>query len=220
MPTREHYLSDHCRRRLRPSTRDATEAFRRDRPFQTIDTILSGVPIALTPTSYLVLGCLATGGPATPYELKQQVLGGVGYFWTFPHSQLYSEPARLAAAGYVSEEREEGGRRRRVFSVTDAGRAALRSWLADPTDQLPEIRDIALLKLFFGAQADAAQLVSLAKAQRDAHRRRLETYEAMDAAAGPDRSTVAAGATLGLGLAFERAASAFWSAIADNPPTA
>src|SRR5579859_2085071 len=181
--------------------------------------MLPAMSIALSPTSYLVLGCLATGGPATPYELKQAVTGGIGYFWSFPHSQLYSEPARLAAAGYVSEEREEGGRRRRVFSITDTGRAALQAWLADATDELPEIRDIALLKLFFGAQSDPQALVALADVQREAHRRRLETYEALDAAAGADRTRSAAGATLGLGLAFERAANAFWASIADNPPT-
>jgi len=176
--------------------------------------------IALSPTSYLVLGCLATTGPATPYELKQAVTGGIGYFWSFPHSQLYSEPARLAAAGYVSEQREEGGRRRRVFSITDAGRAALQQWLGDATDELPEIRDIALLKLFFGAQATPEQLIELANVQLAAHRRRLATYEELDALAGPDRTNNAAGATLGLGLAFERAATAFWASVADHPPTA
>jgi DNA-binding PadR family transcriptional regulator len=175
--------------------------------------------IALSPTSYLVLGCLATAGPATPYELKQAVTNGIGYFWSFPHSQLYSEPARLAAAGYVSEQREEGGRRRRVFSITDTGRAALRAWLDDATDELPEIRDVALLKLFFGAAALPEQLIRLADAQLAAHRRRLEIYEELDALAGPDRMKYAAGATLGLGLAFERAATAFWAEIAGNPPT-
>ena len=39
--------------------------------------------IKLTPTSYLVLGCLAVAGPATPYELKQMVAAGIGYFWSF-----------------------------------------------------------------------------------------------------------------------------------------
>lgn len=175
--------------------------------------------IALSPTSYLVLGCLASGGPSTPYELKHFVSAGVGYFWSFPHSQLYSEPVRLAQAGYVSEQRESGGRRRRIFSITEHGRQALDAWLHDATDELPEIRDVALLKLFFGAQADAATLAALARIQLAAHQTRLAIYEALDAAAGPNRARSAAGASLGLGLAFERAATAFWSSVADNPPT-
>jgi PadR family transcriptional regulator AphA len=169
----------------------------------------------LTPTSYLVLGCLATTGPATPYELKQAVNAGVGYFWSFPHSQLYSEPARLARAGLLDEQRERGGRRRRLFSITKAGRAELHNWLTDPTAALPEIRDVALLKLFFGAHASRADLVALAQTQRAAHQARLDVYEALADAVPPDP----AGATLGLGLAWERAATAFWTSIAQHPPT-
>ncbi len=118
--------------------------------------------IALSPTSYLVLGCLATGGPSTPYELKQAVTASIGYFWSFPHSQLYSEPARLAGAGLLTEQREQGGRRRRVFAITEPGRQALRAWLADTTATLPDIRDIGLLKLFFGALTEQDNLVALA----------------------------------------------------------
>ena len=63
----------------------------------------------LTPTSYIVLGLLEWGGRCTPYDLKGLVKLSVGNFWTLQHAQLYTEPARLAAAGYVTEEREEGG---------------------------------------------------------------------------------------------------------------
>ena len=169
---------------------------------------------SLTPTSYLVLGCLASGGPSTPYELKQAVAGSVGYFWSFPHSQLYSEPARMTEAGLVREEREEGGRRRRVFSITDAGRAALDDWLAQPIAGLPDIRDVGLLKLFFGDLAGKDQILALAQAQREAHEERLKFYEGLTS--GPPQS--AAESTIGLGIAWERAAATFWASIAEHPP--
>ena len=38
-------------------------------------------------------------GTATPYDLKRAAAAGVGHFWSLPHTQLYSEPARLAEAG-------------------------------------------------------------------------------------------------------------------------
>ena len=170
--------------------------------------------IALTPTSYLVLGCLALSGPSTPYELKAAVNDSVGFFWSFPHSQLYSEPARLAAAGLLTEEREQTGRRRRVFAITDAGRAALQAWLADPSGESPEIRDIGLLKLFFGDLADAADLVRLAEGQAAAHGERLGYYESIGSLNPPG----AAGATIRLGIAYERAAVEFWRSIASDPP--
>ena len=74
-----------------------------------------------------------------------------GNFWTLQHAQLYSEPERLAKAGYLTEERERGGRRRKLYAITDKGREALDEWRSEPTDAILELRAPALLKLFFGA---------------------------------------------------------------------
>jgi PadR family transcriptional regulator, regulatory protein AphA len=130
--------------------------------------------LRLGPVSYVVLGFIELTGEATPYLLKQLVAGSVGNFWTLQHAQLYSEPERLARAGYLTEERERGGRRRKVYSITDKGRRALADWRAEPTDAIPELRAPALLKLFFGADPAA-----VAPLQVEAHRRKLAEYEAI-----------------------------------------
>ena len=170
---------------------------------------------ALTPTSYVVLGLLATLGPSTPYEMEQQVDLSLGHFWSFPHSQLYSEPVRLAERGLVEESREQGGRRRRTFTLTDAGRTVLQDWLSTQ-DEPPagtEIRDPGLLRLFFGAAArDDGDVAANARAQARAHRRTLALYE--DLVQLVDEPHVAA--TLRLGTAYERAAVAFWDSLADG----
>ena len=80
--------------------------------------------VRLTPTSYIVLGLLEFAGESTPYGLKQLVSASVGNFWTLHHAQLYTEPERLAKGGYVSEKRERGGRRRRLYEISARGRAA------------------------------------------------------------------------------------------------
>ena len=126
----------------------------------------------LTPTSYIVLGLLSWAGEATPYRLKEMVARSVGHFWSLQHAQLYTEPERLARGGYLTEEREERGRRRKRYRITDKGRQALRDWRAEPTDALSELRDLALLKLFFGADPSV-----LAGVQVQAHRRQLAQYE-------------------------------------------
>jgi PadR family transcriptional regulator, regulatory protein AphA len=128
----------------------------------------------LTPTSYIVLGLIELSGEATPYELKQAVRLTLGNFWSLQHAQLYSEPERLAAAGYLRERREEGGRRRKRYSLTPKGRKVLEEWREAPAEQLYEFRDPGLLKLFFGA--DPAEL---ARSQVELHRRKLAEYEAM-----------------------------------------
>ena len=124
--------------------------------------------IDLTPTSYIVLGLLAMSGEVTPYDLKQGVAASVGHFWSLPHSQVYAEPARLARAGYVTEHQEPDGRRRKLYGLTDHGRDALSDWLENLTPELYMLRDLALLKLFFGADAR-----ELAKVQLQTHEQRL-----------------------------------------------
>src|SRR5438093_9031299 len=102
----------------------------------------------LTPTSYVVMGLVAMLTRATSYDMKRLVGMSIGYFWLFAHSQLYAEPDRLVKMGLLEETREEGGRRRRMYSITDAGREELQDWLADPETAPIEMRDTATLKLF------------------------------------------------------------------------
>src|SRR3954452_20976605 len=85
--------------------------------------------IRLTPTSYVVLGLIRSAKRATPYDLKQMHASGLGGFWTLNHAQLYAEPDRLVEGGYLQVEREESGRRRKLYELTAAGRDALDDWL-------------------------------------------------------------------------------------------
>ena len=168
---------------------------------------------SLTPTSYLVLGLVARHGGCTSYDMKRTVSGSIGYFWTFPHSQLYAEPARLAELGLLSEEQEAAGRKRRTYRLTDAGRRALRQWLAEPTDEPTEIRDLAILKLFFGREAEPEQLRVLAERAAEAHRKRLAEYEAIAAIPEIEKHERS---TLEMGLRFERNAISYWEEVASH----
>lgn len=162
----------------------------------------------LSPTAGIVLGLVERFDGATPYDLKQMVADSVGNFWSIPHSQLYSEPERLVERGYLTREQETRGLRRKRYSLTSAGTEALARWRREPSPTLPELRDEALLKLFFGADPG-----SLAAAQRDAHEAKLAAYEAQ---AEHDTGTEPRGAwqALAAGIAHEREWVRFWSALA------
>ena len=149
--------------------------------------------LSLTTTSYLVLGIVGELGPSTPYDMKQFVARSIGYFWSFPHSQLYAEPVRLAAAGLLTEEVEQGGRKRRTYRLARSGRKALERWLAEPTAEPTEIRDLGLLKLFFGSLTGSPERRALAEEQRRAHHRRREEYEALREAVSCGRHATPAG---------------------------
>jgi PadR family transcriptional regulator, regulatory protein AphA len=169
--------------------------------------------ISLTPTSYIVLGLLSLAGPSTPYALKQGVAISVGNFWTVPHSQLYAEPERLARGGYVSEERESGGRRRRVYALTDRGREALDAWRRAGDVPLPELRDHGLLKVFFGADPRV-----IAPGLVERYTERLTVYREIHAALTAAGDPAARGPllTLEAGIAHAELWIGYWTRLAEG----
>jgi DNA-binding PadR family transcriptional regulator len=167
--------------------------------------------VNLTPTSVIVLGLLDfLGGEGTPYDLKQAVGITVGHFWTFQHAQLYTETERLAKAGLLSERREEAGRRRKHYSLTAEGRRALAGWRNEPATDVPELRDLGVLKLFMGADP-----VELGKAQLAAHEAKLgEYYEIRKL----DQGTEPRGPWIALecGIQYEKHMIDYWRRLADS----
>lgn len=164
--------------------------------------------LQLTPVSYVVLG-LVSQGATTSYDMKQKAARSVGYFWNFPHSQLYAEPPRLVHLGLLAERQEEGGRRRRVYTLTPAGRRALDDWLREPTSEPAQIRDTGLLKLFFGDGMTPNEVAALARAQEQAHLAQLEVYEAIEhAVTNPHHAAV-----VRAGVLHERTFVEFWRGV-------
>jgi PadR family transcriptional regulator, regulatory protein AphA len=178
----------------------------------------------LTHTSYLVLGLLAREGPSTPYDLERHVRATLGNFWSFPHTLLYTEPPRLAAQGLVTEARETGGRRRRMFAITPAGQSALSAWIDRPSAARTELRDPGLLQLFFADLASADARLRVAEQQLAIHRAKLSAYEEdarlerrPDGSARGQRTVEHwRGETLRMGLLYERAAVDFWTEVVTN----
>ncbi|MDE0805139.1 MAG: PadR family transcriptional regulator [Acidimicrobiales bacterium] len=172
---------------------------------------------ALTPTSYVVLGLVHMLQPCTSYDMKQLVNVSIGHFWPFPHSQLYAEPTRLVDDDLLVEEQEDAGRRRRLYRLTQAGEDAFRDWARMPAQDIGELRDEGLLKLFFSDPADRESIATLAAAQVKVHEERIETLSAVRDDVAEDASP-AQMATLELGLRWDRTAADFWAEVADNPP--
>ena len=128
----------------------------------------------------------------------------------------------LIELGLLTEEREAGGRRRRLFTITVRGGAAIRAWLATPAREPTELRDAGLLQLFFADLGSTDDRRALAIAQLAIHRAALARYE--DDRRGdrglngsdPAARTVEhwRGVTLPMGLLYERAAVEFWEGVA------
>ncbi|WP_460757781.1 PadR family transcriptional regulator [Nocardiopsis oceani] len=170
----------------------------------------------LSTTSYVIIGMVAMRGPSTSYDLKRAIGHSVGYFWNFPHAQLYSEPKRLEKLGLLESEEEVSGRRRRTYSVTQAGMDALRDWLREPTEQHFELRDVAEIKLFFNEFSEPGDIARLAADQQRQHQKRIEDYEEMKVRFGERTDIASRMITLRLGLELEYAALRFWKTISEE----
>ncbi|MGN6201106.1 MAG: PadR family transcriptional regulator [Solirubrobacterales bacterium] len=129
--------------------------------------------IKLTGNSYAMLALLEQFGESTSYDIKQAIEISIQNFWPVPHTTAYEEPARLAAAGYLSVRQEEGGRRRRFYSLTEKGHGALTAWAANPEVAPPQLREEAILKVFAGGAP--GPLADSRRAWHEAKREELAT---------------------------------------------
>jgi len=174
----------------------------------------------LSPVSYVVIGLIGLRGPSTPYELKRAASRSIYYFWEFSHSQLYGEPERLTKLGLLKEKKEEGGRRRKTYSLTAAGQKALEAWLRKPPTELYEFRDMGVLQLFFSDFMSSADLVALAHTQIELCRERIATYEEIAAHNVKRKDAARRMAPLEFGFQVTRTLLNLWTEIAANPPPA
>jgi DNA-binding PadR family transcriptional regulator len=143
--------------------------------------------MALSPTGRVLLAMIRNGR-RTGYEIKQLVDVSTRFFWAASYGQIYPELKRLEAAGLIEgEDDPTGGRQRRAYSLTPEGEAALDAWLRSDEEPTYELRDEALLKLFFSGDLNKDERLRLLRQMRERHQSVLDglrTVEKLAEAAG------------------------------------
>ncbi|MZF88212.1 PadR family transcriptional regulator [Streptomyces sp. SID5643] len=88
-------------------------------------------------------------GEASGYDLAKAFDATVANFWMSTPQQLYRELERMEAEGLVTARVVEQERRpnKRLFSLTEAGRKAVRAYTAEPLGKPAVIRDELLVKV-------------------------------------------------------------------------
>ncbi|MCA1700576.1 MAG: PadR family transcriptional regulator [Actinobacteria bacterium] len=126
------------------------------------------------PLSYAILALIGEGG-ASAHDLLDYVRRGAPAFWSSAPSQVYAEPKRLERLGWVTARAQPGKTRsRRVYHLTDRGRAALRDWARRPAPYAA-IRDQAHVRLLAGDLLEDDEIVASLAAMRP----QLEAVEAL-----------------------------------------
>jgi DNA-binding PadR family transcriptional regulator len=90
-------------------------------------------------------------GPTHGFAIAQLTApqGELGRIWQIPRPVIYRAIGRLLDAGLLVPGAVESGRgpQRTLYSVTPAGREAVRHWLDTPVTHIREVRSHLLLKL-------------------------------------------------------------------------
>ncbi|MGQ0832680.1 MAG: PadR family transcriptional regulator [Microthrixaceae bacterium] len=124
---------------------------------------------SLSPTSYAILGLLSLRSWTT-YELTEQMRRALGRFWPRAESGIYTEPKKLVAAGYATVDTEYVGQRQRQrYTITAAGRRAVREWIPTPGAP-PQVEFEQLVKVFFaelGTRADLLRTLRTIKEENE-----------------------------------------------------
>jgi DNA-binding PadR family transcriptional regulator len=107
--------------------------------------------------------------PHTGYDIGRRMHETVGLFWTAQHSQVYPELAKLVGDGLAGFESSAGPgpKKKKTYTITAAGRAALRDWLSEPAGRRVP-RDELVLKAFASWVGDKQLMAEHYRAAADA----------------------------------------------------
>ena len=122
-----------------------------------------------THLSWGVLAAIGESGASTTELVEMLSRGHMYHPWAA--SQVYAEPKRLLALGWVTGEKQPATTRNRtVYRLTDEGREALREHLRQPAGW-PRIQHAAAQRLFAGDMiTDEEILASLRQLRADIER--------------------------------------------------
>ena len=132
----------------------------------------------MTTLEYMLLGILARE-PLSGYDLASRLKQRPAPFWPISHTQIYPALRELEQQGlarYHIVEQHAGRPNKKVYEVTEEGRAALRQWVESPTSPVI-LRDEFFLKASSLWLADPAQAMERFREQAQLHQERLEFHE-------------------------------------------
>jgi len=112
--------------------------------------------------------------PATGYELDKAFKSSLAYFWKAKASQIYRELDEMERAGWLSSKRVAQAEKpnKRVYSITEKGRAELGGWLLSPGKGVEEtgFKSAFLMRVFFAAEMGRERAVEMLRAFREGRR--------------------------------------------------
>lgn len=97
---------------------------------------------------YILLGLLSLR-PMTLYDLNKTLKKNISLFYSASFGSINTTLSKLLTKGWaIAEEKVEGGRNKKIFSLTSAGQQAFQSWLGSPME-VEKFKDAPLARFYF-----------------------------------------------------------------------
>lgn len=116
---------------------------------------------------------------ATGYELARRFDASIGNFWKASHQQIYKVLGRMDADDLVTSQvvAQDGRPDKKVYAITDAGRAELTRFTTEPSTMEP-LRSAFAVKLRALEHGDRGAILADVHRKRAEHAEKLAYYEA------------------------------------------
>ncbi len=122
--------------------------------------------------------CLLAKGDSHGYQLKSKLESTTGDTWQINIGQVYTTLQRMERDGLVaSSTATDAGRV--VYTLTDAGRAGVRDWMASPVDLAAAGRDEISLKVLMAIESDVEDPRKVIEIQRGSTMGLLQDFTAL-----------------------------------------
>ena len=117
------------------------------------------------------------------YDLEKLFSNSIGFFWSAKISQVYRDLHAMETAGWVqsNEVIQTGKPNKKVFHITEPGRAELDRWLLhyDMRHDF-EVRVGILMRMFFAAKRPKEESIALLERFRAGCQQAIDTLECVD----------------------------------------
>lgn len=111
--------------------------------------------------NHVILGLL-NHNEMTGYDLKKMIQKSDFMYWSGNNNQIYKALSELNQNGFVTSEvhYQESSPNKKVYAITDAGKAVLKDWLLSPLEEM-EIRKPFLMRLACAKDLTEEELLML-----------------------------------------------------------
>lgn len=129
---------------------------------------------------------LLSVGPSHGYQLRGDLEQAVGGLWSVNVGQVYTTLQRLERDDLVEQTGRADGDGRVPYTLTDAGRAEVVGWLAEPQPRRDDVRDELVLKVLLARRSGLLDPQAVVDAQRAATMQALQAFTRRRTALAPE----------------------------------